>query len=1035
MNWSDFLRTRSAARFGLWLTLAAISLLAIRAAKLRHDYLTRGLTIGLPEPIDGGSAQLGINVALEQYDEPALAENLAEIRALGIRYVKQSFYYSEAMDWGAAQRIVAAVSQQELTLVALLDGDPNNGFAPPDDPSSFAAWAAEFAARFGSELSHYIIWDEPNLASHWGDRPPNPAEYAALLTSAAQAIRSADADAVIVCAPLAPTIETGPLNLSDPQFLQQLYDSGAAAAFDLVAAKPYGFDNGAEDRTVKPSALNFSRAILLREVMERNGDAHKAIWAGNWGWNSLPQPWSGAPSIWGQTTASQQAVWTVAALERAQQEWPWMGVMFLENWQPSAQGNDPLWGFSIKGRETAEAIGNRLMSLEPDVAMPGFHVAQPTDPSQVYDGDWRFSPEYGADIGATGDRVTFTFWGTDVGLRVRRANFRARFYVTVDGEPANALPSDENGTMLILTSAEPGEDYLSTEWIARGLEAGVHQVQLVASRGWDQWALSGFSAGYQPADSDYRWSLAGFLALFIISSWLTFREVRAIDWSASGKRLSGAFLRLGKLAQLAITAVAAVLVALTGWLTWGEQAAGMYRRLGDGTQIALTAAAASFFYVTPSFFVFAAALVVLFLLIMFRPAWGVALIAFCFPLYVLPKPILNYRFSPVELFTLVTVGATLMSKTISSRALFQSGPLRPALSGLRRRFHPADYAVLFFLLVATVSLLFTKRVDVATNEWRAVILEPVLLYLLLRLVIKRDGEMWIVLDSFVIGGLLVALYGLWQFGSGQGLITAEGGLMRLRSFYGSPNNVALYLGRVLPMLAAVALLGGHVNKARRAAYSLMIVPVGLAILLSFSKGGLFLGLPAAALFILWRWLRFKGRRAWPWLLLLLGIGAVTIVAVGQVPRLAGRMDLAGDTGVFRVNLWRSSLNMIADHPLFGVGLDNFLYAYRGRYIFDAAWQEPNLSHPHNLVLDFATRLGIFGLLAGCWLLWALVRALRGLRGLKPREWLPVTVGLGGAFADMVAHGMVDHGLFLVDLSFAFFLLLGMAVWLQLREQA
>ena len=39
-----------------------------------------------------------------------------------------------------------------------------------------------------------------------------------------------------------------------------------------------------------------------------------------------------------------------------------------------------------------------------------------------------------------------------------------------------------------------------------------------------------------------------------------------------------------------------------------------------------------------------------------------------------------------------------------------------------------------------------------------------------------------------------------------------------------------------------------------------------------------------------------------------------------------------------------------------VGLDNFLYAYRGRYILDAAWQEPNLNHPHNIVLDFATRL-------------------------------------------------------------------------------
>jgi hypothetical protein len=46
------------------------------------------------------------------------------------------------------------------------------------------------------------------------------------------------------------------------------------------------------------------------------------------------------------------------------------------------------------------------------------------------------------------------------------------------------------------------------------------------------------------------------------------------------------------------------------------------------------------------------------------------------------------------------------------------------------------------------------------------------------------------------------------------------------------------------------------------------------------------------------------------------------------------------------------------------------------------------------------------------------------------EWLPVVVGLGAALADMVFHGLVDHSFFLVDLAFAFYLLLGTAVWLQ-----
>ena len=149
----------------------------------------------------------------------------------------------------------------------------------------------------------------------------------------------------------------------------------------------------------------------------------------------------------------------------------------------------------------------------------------------------------------------------------------------------------------------------------------------------------------------------------------------------------------------------------------------------------------------------------------------------------------------------------------------------------------------------------------------------------------------------------------------------------------------------------------------------------------------------------------------------------------QVPQLSGRFDLSGTTGVFRVNLWHSSLEMIREHPLLGVGLDNFLYAYRGRYILDAAWQEPNLNHPHNIFLDFTTRLGVFGLITGAWLIFNLARTLN--RDLKsvPSRWLPVTAGFSGGLAAMLVHGLVDHSFFLVDLAFSFYLMLGTAVWL------
>ena len=1018
-----------------WLLLAFIALLTLGALQLRHNFLARGLPAGLPEPVNFGGVQPGLNVALNQYDDAALADNLQEISDLGVQFVKQPFYFSEDFAWAVADRLVTAVSNQNLTLVPLLDGNPNDEFAPVDT-AVFAQWTAEFAQRYGNAIQFYIIWDEPNLASHWGNQPPNPDDYGALLSAAANAIRAADSDAVIVAAPLAPTVETGPTNLADHLFLQQLYETDAASAFDIVAAKPYGFNSPPDDRTVANETLNFSRLILLREVMLRNGDGHKAIWAGNWGWNSLPPAWPGAPSIWGEVSAAQQADYTIAALERARLEWPWLGVAFLENWQPDAPADDPRWGFSVAGTETAVSLQTYLAEQNTAVAQPGFHLAQPNDPAQIYEGSWEFSPEFGADIGQQpedvllGDKVTFTFYGTDLGLRVRRANFRARFYITIDGQPANALPRDENGSMLILTSAVKSDDYIVTEPVAHNLTPGIHTAQIIASRGWDQWALNGFSVGYQPPNAGDRWGMGLLLGSAVLSLILAIRIGQQAQWLDWFRKQRQRFTALESSWQLGITAVTAALVFLAGWFTWAEQMGGIYRRLGDGSQLALTATAAAIFYVTPTFFVYAAALAVLFILLYWRPVWGLVIIAFCFPFYVppLPKPILNYRFSPIEIFTLVTFAAYAASRITFHVSRFKNRALPLTVYRLR----PTDYGVLALTLIATASLFFTNRLDVASNEWRVVILEPALFYWVLRGTKLKAAQLWLILDGFILGGLVVALYGLWQVGFDRAsLITAEGGLLRLQSIYGSPNNVALYLGRILPLLAAMALLGSRTTHGKRWwAYTIVLFPIALAFLLTYSKGGLFLGLPAAFIIVFWQWQQVNGRKTWPWLLAFGALGVGGLLAIERIPALSGRLSLTGETGVFRLSLWQASLNMITDHPWFGVGLDNFLYEYRGHYILEAAWRDPNLSHPHNILLDFATRIGLPGLLAGLWLIGTLARMLWQLRPTVSPEWLPVVVGLGAALADMVFHGLVDHSFFLVDLAFAFYLLLGTAVWLQ-----
>lgn len=1023
------------------LAVAFLLLAGAGAVRARQQFLTRGIPDELPRPIDHGGAQLGLNIYLQGLDDAAQYSALQDIAAAGIRIVKQPFYYREGepFDWPASDRLVNAIAQHGLQLVAQLDGDPTRDFAPPADRQHFASWAAEFADRYGDQVAAYIIWDEPNLQSHWGMQPVNAADYAALLAAAAGALRAADSNAVIVAAPLAPTTERGPENLSDVLYLEELYGAGAQPFFDAAAGKPYGFSAAPMDREVDHDTLNFSRAILLREVMEANGDGGKALFAGNWGWNALPPDWQGPPSIWGEVDGETRVEYTAQALQRARQEWPWMGMMFLESWQSPGPEDDPRHGFDVAGTPLERALPGLVAT--PDRALPGFHLATATGPGQSYEGGWRFSEQFGADISESGDALTLHFWGTEVGLRVRRADYRARLYVTIDGAPAPSLPHDGDGAALVLTAPSETEDYLEIVPVARGLEAAPHVLTVQAYRGWDQWALNGFSIGYRPDTRRSDAVVVGLVLLGILFVVSGLRDIPRARWASFSKGLSTRLSRLSDGAQLLLTLAAALLVTLTGWLTWGEQAAGIYRRLGDGSQLALTAAAASIFYLAPAFLLYLPALLLLFFLIFARPAWGLALVALFFPFYVLPKPLGPYRFSPVEIFVLVTTAATALRGVFYLRAAYRErmagdaggwNSLLASISLRVRQINTADYAVAFFLFVATASLFFTERLDVAQNEWRVVVVEPALFYFLMRLIRPSAKEMWTVLDAFVLGGLIVSVYGLYQYALGENVITVAGGLKRLHSIYGSPNNVALYLGRIVPFLVAVALLGWPTPR-RRLLYGLALAPLGLSILLTFSKGGLFLGIPAGAGVVFLLWLRATKRAIWPWLVAGALAVVVLVVAVGLLPGLAQRLDLQGTTTFLRLSLWQASLNMFAENPIFGVGLDNFLYAYRGRYILESGWEEPNLNHPHNIVLDFATRLGIAGLIAGVWLLFALLKNLWRLPARLDDEWRPVAIGVAGSVAQMVAHGLVDHSFFLVDLAYIFFLLLGLTIWLRERS--
>lgn len=989
--------TSASALLGIALYSVILVFLAALGWAVFAEYqaATAGISFGEPPHSPWASVYpLGVNVALEQYNSETLHSTIYPlIKDGGFSWIRQSFPWAEIepqpgnFQWDTWDRIVETQAESGATLISVLDTSPawareeDYPQAPPRDFEDYFRFVRTFAQRYGDRIDFYQIWEEPNIYPHWGERFVDPRAYTNLLRGAYEVIKAVDPQAIVLSAGLAPNIEAGGRNMSDIQFLEQMYRAGAKDYFDILAVQPYGFWEGPEDRRMNPSLTNFSRALLLREVMLRYRDGEKAVWAVEWGWNALPEDWAGAPSPWSSDREEVQAQRTIAALERATGEWPWMGAMLLMHLQPDASADDPIWGFSLLDADYSPRLLYQQIA-EWAKALPLFPGRYTFDPNQQdrtwglsYQGEWQV--ESGVLRANSPASIELVFTGTSLDLLVD-APFAAN--LEIDNQPASPLAVEGSGQRRItLAQRLPYAEHIMRLEVAEAQQGGV--AGFIVRRDIDQTPIY-FSIGLLAATA-------------LIVSWRLSRVLLSPSLLNLGKRLSQPFLDLSDLSQGVVLGIILVVYYDSPWLLL--------------SLLALAIALA---------------------LIYLRPDWGLFYIVLTIPFYLLPKEILGKHFASVEILTLVTFTAWLLRSWISI-TVKQSLPPSITWSGMVfrlggrlgdavRALSTLDWAVLFFLAVSIGSLWVSENVTVSLREFRVVILEPVLFYWLLRsFPMKEDQWRSRLIQGVIVSAVLLSLVGLFQYFFTDQVITAEG-VRRIRGFYGSPNNLALFLDRAFPL--ALVFFAFNEGGRKRWLYLAISAAIGIALFLTYSRGALFLGIPASILFLAW----FKGRRAFALALGAMALAVLLFIPLTGTERFASLFNLESGTGFLRLQLWGAALDMIRDHPLFGVGLDNFLYQYP-RYLKPGAWPEPDLSHPHNFILHWWVSLGIAGVVAFLWMVADFFRSgLALMRRLQPmaRERVLV-IGLLGSMVAGLAHGLVDQSYFLVDLAFLFFLSLGL----------
>ncbi|NWJ95967.1 MAG: O-antigen ligase family protein [Chloroflexi bacterium] len=1015
-------------------------------------------TLPYTSPADlKGANPLGVNTALHLETDSAQIDRILDmVKAGGFGFIRQNFPW-EALEptrgqfeWAKFDEIVAKAELRQLQIIARLDRPPfwarpkefdrlkearpkdfSTLTGPPENYEDYANFVAEVARHYQGKLKFYQLWNEPNLSNEWNDRKVNATEYVNLLKVAYTRLKQIDPTAVVLAAPLAATDQSGPQfnNLNELTYLDEMYRAGAKAYFDILTVMIYGLGYSPDYRFLQPDfryndfkRINLNRAAASREVMVKYGDKAKSVWAMEYGWVAIPpgpylndylnpQKWN---QQWGQNISEEeQGNYLVGGLERARKEWPWLGVVsvwfFRADPPLAARPTDPTNYFALVQPDfqprpaylKLQAYARQAYKT----AGTGWHPA--ADPALTSS-----SGQLGA-ISA-GDKLNLSFEGE-----------RAELVMTATRDGTLKVATD-GGTPKNLTFKAGGETRLT---LADGLNYGPHKVE-ITFEGATGLSLAQVTGFYISRDNHLGWLV---LVLYAGLGLGTAGSGGVVVWQ-TGRGIGWLVPQLGKLVRH----------------IWRNRT----RYAPYGMILAL-----AIYYFAPSLPIAVAGALFFFPMALLRPDWAVFWAVVFAPLYLHPRD-LRLSQSPLETlldltqprdqqdtrarleFTLTEVILVMATAAWFIRAIFELGQ-QLFIQQKSKIQNPFTLPLTLFFLVACFSLLVPEpsHLKEALREFRLVLLEPLLLYLLALRFVKGRAGVWRIFDGLIGVGVAVALLGIWQFFFGRDRIVSAEGVSRVVSVYNHPDNLGLFLGRVIPLATGYVFFFGQKWNLRRWFYLIALIPLVAALALSFSRGA-WLGSGLALLVMI---LVAGSKRG----LLIYGGGVALLLATLpfiKIERITSLFSFVTGSNSTRLHVWQASLQMLRDHPLTGIGLDQFLYKYSVEYVPPEAWLERFTSHPHNLILDYWLRLGIMGVALILWLLITFYKRLFGLNlsgkpksasqveetaqnqaknENSPRERRVLGLGLVGSMADFLGHGLVDNSYFLVDLAIIFCLSLAL----------
>jgi O-antigen ligase len=321
---------------------------------------------------------------------------------------------------------------------------------------------------------------------------------------------------------------------------------------------------------------------------------------------------------------------------------------------------------------------------------------------------------------------------------------------------------------------------------------------------------------------------------------------------------------------------------------------------------------------------------------------------------------------------------------------------------------------LFILLGLSLSTILMADLIPALGIIKGWFVIPMLFGLVVSQTVTSDSLRYVIV-SLVINIGLVSFYTILQYLGVLPLLPHQlsGGDLqqyvnqgRALAYFESPNFIAMYL---IPPIIFLA----YVWKEKGRYYlPILLLPLS-AVYLSRSRAGivaLLIVLSLIALSTLYK----KSRWA-------TAIGAV--VAAGIIAfYLATHVTFSG-ADTLRLGIWKVALNLIAQHPLVGIGPGQFLEAFQSTTVLDTNLYQTALQyalHPHNIFLNFWLSGGVLAIGGFIWLLYQIYY--------QPIvKSSTIQIAAKWAIGAILIHGLFDSTYFKGDLALVFWLFAALIV--------